>query len=252
MLIASAIRDQFADIDMLYLGDTLHLPYGNRSAETIFQYCKASMDFMFAQGCRLIIVACNTASATALRRLQQEYLPERYPDRRILGVVVPTIEEALDKGYKRLGVIGTNYTVSTNVYEEELKKLNPEIHIKQQKSPLLVPLIEHGGQAWLDDVMDHYIEPMISGDGLEALLLGCTHYVLLKDRLRAHYGFDVMSQDEIIPPKLVQYFDNHPEIYRDLTHNGFSEFYLTDINENYQQSASEVCGVDVELKLAEL
>mgnify|MGYP001383295719 CR=1 FL=1 len=90
---------------------------------------------MFENDCRMIIMACNTASASALRRLQQTYLVENYPERRILGVVVPTIEYALDKGYERLGLIGTNYTVSTNVYEEELKKINPKIEIFQQKTP---------------------------------------------------------------------------------------------------------------------
>jgi glutamate racemase len=249
ILIARAIRDAFPDLDMVYLGDTVHLPYGNRSEEAIYKYSKACMEALFAQGCNLVIMACNTASASALRRLQQEYLPvSAYADRRILGVVVSTIEEAIDRGFSKLGLIGTNYTVSSNVYEEELQKINPEIAIEQKNTPLLVPLIEHGGEAWVDSVLAHYLEGF---EGVETLLLGCTHYVHLKERIRDKYDFDVISQDEIIPPKLAQYFDNHPEIFDPLGQGGESAFFVTDLAAHNEDAASALYGRSIELKVLE-
>ncbi len=251
VLIARAIRQKFPDIDMMYLGDTLHIPYGNRSAEAIYAYSKRCMDYMFENDCRMIIMACNTASASALRRLQQTYLVENYPERRILGVVVPTIEYALDKGYERLGLIGTNYTVSTNVYEEELKKINPKIEIFQQKTPLLVPLIEHNGGAWIDDVLDSYIEPLLTKD-IEALLLGCTHYVSLKERIRERYKIDVLSQDEIVQTKLALYFENHPEIFKDIQQSKQDIFCVTDLTDDYSSGAKRYYKDNIDLKHTEI
>jgi glutamate racemase len=250
VLIARSIRKAFPDIDIMYMGDTMHMPYGNRSAEAIYQHSKACMEAMFAQDCRMIIMACNTASASALRRLQQEYLPQAHPDRRILGVVVPTIEYALDKGYTRLGLLGTNYTVSTNVYAEELQKINPDIRIMQVKTPLLVPLIEHDGEAWLDSVLGHYIAPLAE-QRVEALLLGCTHYVALAERVKARYDFDVIAQDEIVPAKLAQYFDNHPEIYGDIGRGGVDAFYVSDLTDSYAQAALKFYGPQAVLKQME-
>ena len=251
ILISKAIRAAFPEIDMVYLGDTLHVPYGNRSETAIFQYTKACMDYLFDQGCAVIIVACNTASASALRRLQQEYLPMHYPERRILGVVVPTIEEAVESGYKNIGVIGTNYTVNSAIYKNELQKIDPSIAIHQACTPLLVPLMENGGEAWIDDVLESYLAPL-SKAGIEALLLGCTHYVHLKKRIRALYGFDVLSQDEIIPEKLIKYFKNHPELFDKIDRHGNSIFMATDITPSYAQNASLLYGHLIQLQQVEI
>ncbi len=248
ILIAKSIREAFPDIDMVYLGDTLHLPYGNRSEDAIYAYSKACMDALFGMGCNLIIMACNTASASALRRLQQEYLPQAYPERRILGVVVPTVEEAIERGYERIGVIATNYTVNSNIYGFELQKINPEISIQQVSTPLLVPMIEHGGEAWLDEVLASYLQEF---NDIQALLLSCTHYVHLKDRIRGAYGFEVLSQDEIIPKKLGQYFDKHPEIFDPIGQGGQSQFYVTDYTKNIHENASSLYGAAVDLQILE-
>ncbi|MEZ5813526.1 MAG: glutamate racemase [Alphaproteobacteria bacterium] len=248
IMIARAIRDLLPDIDMVYLGDTLHVPYGNRSAEAIYDYSKAAMEHLFAeQRCQLVIMACNTASASALRKLQQEYLPGAYPERRILGVVVPTIEYALDQGYKRIGLIGTNYTVHSNVYEEELQKINPEIEIFQVNTPLLVPLIECDGMAWMEEVLDHYIQPLIEKN-IEAIILSCTHYACLKDVIRRRYGIDVISQDEIIPIKLVNYLERHSESDALIMRNGGENFYVTDLTQDYTKKASHFFGRNIALK----
>lgn len=251
IMIARAIRERIPDIDMVYFGDTLHVPYGNRSEDAIYSYTKAAMAYLFAaHDCQLIIMACNTASASALRKLQQTYLPTAYPQRRILGVVVPTIEYALDKGHTRIGLIGTNYTVESNVYEEELQKINPDIRIFQTRTPLLVPLIENDGMAWIDEVLDHYMAPLMK-QGIEALILSCTHYTCLKDRIRARYDIDVLSQDEIIPVKLADYLQRHPETDTLFSRQGGEKFYVSDLTPNYTEKASSFYGRDIVLQAVE-
>lgn len=250
LLITRAVREAIPDMDILYYGDTLHLPYGNRSEEAIYMYTRRSMEFMFDQGCKLIVVACNTASATALRRMQMEWLPEgAYPGRNIIGVVVPTLEAAIEKGHKRLGLIGTNYLVRSDVYKLELTKLSPGIEIHQQATPLLVPLIENDGMNWAQDVLAHYLVPLLAKD-IECLMLACTHYPFLKAQIRAVVGNDIqiLSQDEIIPAKLTDYLRRHPEYAGAISRNGRSEFFVSDVTDNYRKSARVVYGHDIELQ----
>lgn len=251
VLITKAVRDAIPDIDILYVGDTLHVPYGNRSEDAIYRYTKACMEYMFAQGCMLIIVACNTASASALRRLQQDYLPKHYPERRILGVVVPTIEEAVERGYKNIGVIGTNYTVNSEIYRNELRKIDPGIQIYQKCTPLLVPLMENAGEQWLGDVLDYYLGEF-SDVGIDALLLGCTHYVHLKGRIRNKYDFEVLSQDEVVPKKLIQYFKNHHEIIDKIEKSVAIDFVVTDYTDAYASNVSTLLGQEIILRKEEI
>lgn len=252
LMIAEAINRHFEALDTVYLGDTLHLPYGNRSEGTIYECTRAAMDFLLgAQGCRLVIVACNTASAAALRRLQQEWLPRYYPERRILGVVVPTLEAALERGARHIGLIGTNYIVRSEIYPQELRKINPNIRFEQQATPLLVPLIEHEGEEWLESVLARYLAPLLA-HGIETLILGCTHYVCLKDMIRSQTGLDVISQDEIIPLKLEDYLHRHSEIDGDLDREGRRDFYVTDLTDNYVKSAQHIYGAPIDIRGAVL
>lgn len=242
VMIARTIREQLPDIDMVYLGDTLHVPYGNRSETAIYTYTKAAMETLFAMhDCQLIIMACNTSSASALRKLQQTYLPKAYPDRRILGVVVPTMEYVIEKEHDRIGLIGTNYTVASNVYQEELSKINPDIKIFQTNTPLLVPLIENDGMEWIGEVLDSYIRPLLA-KGIQALILSCTHYVCLKDIIRERYKIEVYSQDEIVPIKLAEYLQRHPEIDGLIGKNGQADFFVSDMTPEYALKASEFYG----------
>ena len=253
--IAKAIREKMPDIDIVYFGDTLHLPYGNRSGKTIYDYSTRAIDFLFSQDCNLIIAACNTVSATALRMLQQRYLPaSAYADRRILGVIVPTLETAIEGGYKRLGVIATNHTVETGIFPIELEKIDPEISIKQKGTPLLVPLIENGGAQWLPSILEHYLNPMIKNDAIECLILGCTHYSLLKNDISALVGSDVslISQDEIIPDKLGDYLRRHPEIDSRIDKNGETRFFVSDITKSYYRTAADIFGSEIDIELAQL
>lgn len=252
LLINQAINAYLPDLDTVYLGDTLHLPYGNRSKGAIYDYTLRAMQFLFEkQDCKLIILACNTASAAALRRLQQEYLPRHYPDRRILGVVVPTLEAAIEQEHRNLGLIATNYIVSSDIYAEELGKINSDIKIHQTATPLLVPLIENGGEEWLDSVLSRYLSPLFDAR-IENLILGCTHYVSLKAHIRTMCDIPVIAQDDIIPPKLLDYLGRHPEIEADLTRNAMREFYVSDVTENYTFAAQKLYGQNINTRKADL
>ncbi|MBI4779383.1 glutamate racemase, partial [Candidatus Falkowbacteria bacterium] len=162
----------------IYLGDNARAPYGNKSDEAVYNYTREAVDFLFKQGCELIIIACHTASAKALRKIQQEYLPEKHPDKRVLGVVVPMVEEAVNLSrYHKLGVIGTTATINSGAYKKELEKLNDGLEIFQQACPLLVPLVEEG---WTEKpeakmILKNYLRPLKVKE-IDTLILGCTHY----------------------------------------------------------------------------
>ncbi len=251
LIITRAIREKIPDIDILYYGDTLHLPYGNRSDDAIFMYTQKAMDHMFGQGCQLIVLACNTASAAALRRLQQTWLPRAWPGRNIIGVVVPTLETAIERGYKKLGLIATNYSIRANAYSQELKKINPDIEIVQKATPLLVPLIENDGMEWIDSVLRHYLEPMLA-ENIDCLLLGCTHYPFLKPHIRKIIGekISLLSQDEIMPAKLEDYLRRHPEHDRLIGRGGKTEIEVSDLTEGYIRAAREIYGGVLDIRKA--
>jgi len=237
LYIAHALRTLMPSYDYLYFADTQNLPYGTRSNALIYKLCKAACDYMFDQGCEMIIMACNTASATALRQLQQEYLVKTHPEKRILGVIVPTLEAALDSAATRIGLLATQRTVQSGVYETELIKLNPSMQLCTVPSPLLVPLIEEGGERYLPEVLHDYIAPMIPF-GVESIILGCTHYVALKTLLRAQVGqgVHVLSQDEIIPHKTKEYLSRHPEMETRLTKGHSFDIHATDANDIFTKN----------------
>ena len=249
LVIAKAIRSALPDLDILYYGDTLHLPYGNRSDDAIFEYTRRAMQTMFEQDCALIIVACNTASAAALRRLQQTWLQNAWPGRNIIGVVVPTLETAIAHGHKNLGLIATNYIIRSNIYAEELQKLDPAITMTQTATPLLVPLIENDGMTWAPDILKHYLTPLLEKN-IECLMLGCTHYPALKSIIRPLIGdqIELISQDDIIPEKLKDYLARHPEYADKIGQGGQTEFYVSDLTDNYLKSAHTIYGQPIEVK----
>lgn len=251
LIITKAIREFLPDIDLFYYGDTLHLPYGNRSSEAIYKYTKAAMSFMFENDCQLIVMACNTASAATLRRLQQTWLTKAWPGRNIIGVVVPTLEAALDQGYKNLGLIGTNFIVGSEIYKEELQKINPEISLQSIATPLLVPLIENQGEPWLKNVLKSYLDQL---NDIECLLLGCTHYASLKNHVSDIIGEDVevLSQDDLIPPKLMSYLKRHPEHDDKIGKNGQGEFWVSDLTYGYMDAAQRLYGDDIQVQKASM
>lgn len=250
LLICKAISGHMPDIDTLYFGDTLHLPYGNRSAEAITHYTQRAMDVMFEHDCSLIVMACNTASAACLRHLQQNYLPQHWPARNIIGVVVPTLEAAIDQGAENIGLIATNFIIGSHIYEEELQKINPAVRLQTLATPLLVPLIEQGGEAWIKDVLATYLKAF-DLQAMQCLILGCTHYVRLKpylyDLLPDH--IKILSQDDIIPHKLLDYLNRHTEYKSAISHTGTHEFYVSDLTHHYASAANGLYGAPLEIQV---
>jgi glutamate racemase len=240
--------------DYLYLGDTKRTPYGNRSAETVYQFTKKAVDYLFKKNCQLIILACNTGSAQALRKIQREYLPAHYPRRRVLGVIVPTVEKISEAdGIKRIGVLATQGTVESKIFEIELKKINPKIKIFQQAAPLLVPLVENNGLKWAEPILKEYLNPLIKKK-VEVILLGCTHYPILKNKIRKIAGkkTKVFSQDELIPDKLADYLKRHLEIDKKLAKNRGRIFEVTDMTPHLKTAAKKWFGKNISLKLASI
>ncbi|HEY1095810.1 MAG TPA: glutamate racemase [Alphaproteobacteria bacterium] len=249
LVLTKAITNALPTYDYIYLGDTLHVPYGPRSGEAIYEFTKKAVDFLFRQDCQLIIIACNTASASALRRLQQEYLPVHYPQRRILGVVVPTLEEALSSGHHNLGLIATSFVVNSDIYAIELQKMDPQIKICAKATPLLVPLIENDGLDYVSAPLKDYLKPLID-QKIDGLILGCTHYPLLKPLLKNILPphIDLISQDDFLPAKLENYLERHPEIEATLSRKSHYRFCVTDLAASYQTMANKIFGKPVKLE----
>lgn len=226
----------------LYLGDTARLPYGSKSPEMIYEYTRQAVDFLFQKGCNLIIIACNTASAQALRKLQQEYLPKNYPNRRILGVIRPLVEAASDKRFKKVGVLGTKATVSSDAYKNELQKINPDVEVYQQSAPLLVPLIEEG---WLKKpetkmILKKYLRPLKTKQ-IDTLILACTHYPFLYKQVVKIMGKNIKipHPGEIVADSLKNYINNHPELKLKEVSFPSLNYYVTDSLNNFRVQAEK-------------
>lgn len=235
------------EFDYIYLGDTARVPYGNRSRDAIYQFVREAVDYLFDQDCRLVILACNTASAEALRKIQREYLPRRYPDRRVLGVIIPTAEEVAGKAVRRVGILATHGTVSAGTYVRELKKIDPHIAVYQQAAPLLVPLIENDAKHFAAPILESYLRPLMRRR-VDAIVLGCTHYPMLKREIRAMAKVPVISQDELIARKLKNYLNRHPEIARTLSKKGTATLFVTDLTDAAQKQTRRWFGKATPLK----
>lgn len=243
LVMTRAFRRALPQHDFLYLGDSLHVPYGPRSAEAIYNFTLSGVEYLFRQGCPLVIIACNTASASALRLLQQEYQQQHYPDRRVLGVIVPTIEATIATGHKRLGLIGTAFTVNSNTYGIELQNIDPEIRLFSCAAPLLVPLVENNAIGFAEPVLRSYVQPLVD-QNIDSLILGCTHYPLFKPLLHDILPdtVDIISQDDIIPEKLVDYLQRHPHMDERIGRNGITRACLTDLSPTYTETGEALFG----------
>ena len=236
LTVMKAVLREMPEYDYIYLGDNARAPYGGRSQEVIYNYTKEAVDFLFAQGTTLIILACNTASSMALRKIQQEYLPKKYPGKNVLGVIRPLAEKvAMDKVLKRVGVIGTRATIDSNVYQIEINKLNSEIKVLQNEAPLLVPLIEEG---WIKKretkmILRKYLRSL-KENKVQSLILGCTHYPLLINDIRNIMGerCDVCDSGEVVAKSLCEYLNRHSEYV--IKKNGSRKFYTTDSVEKFR------------------
>lgn len=245
LVMTKAIIDALPQYDYMYLGDTLHVPYGPRSFESVYRYTERAVDYLFEQDCNLIIIACNTASAKALRSIQQKYLPKKYPNRRVLGVIIPTVEAAIDSGAKKIGMISTAGTKKSQTFDLEIEKKDPDVSLKTVATPLLVPMIENKGIKWIGPVLQEYLKGV---EKEEALILGCTHYPILKKEIAEVLPVPQLSQDEIIPDKLTDYLHRHPEIETKLSQNKTRQFLVTDLTDAYQDMAADLYGSPVNVE----
>jgi len=245
------------DYDYIYLGDNARAPYGNKSDEVIYNYTREAVDFLFKQGCELVIIACHTASSKALRKIQREYLPAKYPNKRVLGVVVPLVEEAVKLSrYRKLGIIGTSATVNSGVYKKELEKLRHDLEIYEQACPLLVPLVEEGwtGRPETKMILKKYLRPL-KLKKIDTLILGCTHYPLLLKDISGIMGKNVkiVNPAETVAEKLVDYLRRHGEIEKRLGKNKKLIFYTTDDVGKFRELGRKFLGKEIkEVKKAVL
>lgn len=248
LLIAQSLIDRLPAYDYVYLGDTKRLPYGNRSQEAVHEFTVEAVDYLFQQDCAVVVVACNTASAEALKKIQGEYLPTHYPERRVLGVIAPTVEAAVQAGLPgRIGVMATASTVASGVYSLEIKKRSPESVVIESPAPLLVPLIEYGGLEWSQPILQNYLQPFLDKN-ITTLVLGCTHYAAIKKQVRdIATGVNVLSQDELVPESFQHYLERHPEIEATLSKSQNREYLVTDLNESTFQSEGVFSPVDIPL-----
>lgn len=250
LFILKSIVKKLSQYSYIYLGDTKRVPYGNRSPQTIYEFTEEAVNYLFKNNCQLIILACNAASSQALRKIQRQYLPLHYYNKRVLGVIVPTVEEVLNNPIKKVGILATQATVNSKVYIKELKKINPKIKVFQSPAPLLVPLVENDGLKWSEPILKEYLKPLLDKD-VDVIILGCTHYPILKKNIKKIIGNNIklLSQDEIIPKKLVDYLILHPEIENKLEKKSQITFYVTDLTPNFQKIARKWFGKKINLKL---
>ncbi len=233
---ARSIIKHLPGYSYVYLGDTKNLPYGDKSPARIYTLLRAGVEFLFEQDCSIVIVACNTASTEALRKIQQEYLTQHYPDRKVLGVIVPTIEETL--GAKKVGVIATNATVASGSYPQEIKKVNKKVQVFQEAAPTLVPIIENGEKHLIRPFLEKYLAPLCKKK-IDTLILGCTHYPIVKNTIKTIVGKNVkvVSQDEFIYKKLRDYLHRHVEIADFLDKKKRRTFFVTEKTKHFEHLA---------------
>jgi glutamate racemase len=240
----------------VYLGDNARSPYGNRSFDTVHQYTKECVDWFFNQGCHLVILACNTASAKALRTIQQKHLPIYHPDKRVLGVIRPTSEIIGQfTTSKHIGILATNGTIQSNSYPIEIKKFYPNIIVHQQACPMWVPLIENNehNSKGADFFVKEYMQTLEKQNpNIDTILLACTHYPLLLDKIKEYSPLDtkIISQGEIVANSLKDYLYRHPEIETQCSKAFETNFYTTDSTDDFDKNATVFYGESIQSKLA--
>lgn len=251
LTILKSIKELLPQYEYIYLGDNARAPYGSRSFEVILEYSLEAVKWFFKQGCPLVIFACNTASAKALRTIQQRYLPNLDASRRVLGVIRPTVE-AIERYTKtnKVGVLGTIGTVVSESYPIEIEKLFPQIKTYQHACPLWVPIVEH--EEMNNEGADYFIQKDIQAllnqdKEIDTIILGCTHYPLLLNSIKkfVSQNINIISQDNIVAKSLDDYLKRHPEIEQRLNKNSNIHFFTTDNTDLFNQRAKIFFGQEV-------
>ena len=244
LTILGKFRELLPQYDYLYLGDNARTPYGTRSYEIVYEFTLEAVKKLFELGCPLVILACNTASAKALRSIQQNDLPHLDPTRRVLGVIRPTAEYIGNvTNTRHVGLLATAGTVKSESYPLEIKKIFPDIHVTGVPCPMWVPLVENNeySSEGADFFVRKYIEMLLNEDPqIDTIILGCTHYPLLKDKIRQYTPAHIrlISQGELVAESLKDYLHRHADMNARCSHNGRCEFLTTESVEKFRESAS--------------
>ena len=230
--------------DFIYLGDNARTPYGTRSYEVVLEYTLEAVKKLFEKGCHLVILACNTASAKALRTIQQKYLPLIDPNRRVLGVIRPSVE-VVDEftNTNHVGVFGTVGTIQSESYPIEIKKFHPKIKVTGEACPMWVPLVENGEaeKEGSDYFVKQHVRNLFSADPeIDAIILGCTHYPLLIKKIQNYVpdNVKIISQGALVASSLVDYLKRHPEMNNKVSKNSNVKFFTTENATKFQASAN--------------
>ncbi|PIQ78568.1 glutamate racemase [Candidatus Peregrinibacteria bacterium CG11_big_fil_rev_8_21_14_0_20_46_8] len=236
LTVAQEIIGRLPEYDYLYVGDNARAPYGGRSKEVITQFSEEAVQYLWSRGARLIIFACFTASAQALRELQQ-----RHTDKKILGVVRPIVEEAVRAG-TRIGVVGTRATIASHAFRDEIHKLAPNAEVIEKATPLLVPFIEEGWHTKPEArmILKKYLTPLKSHN-IDTLIHGCTHYPFMHKDFERIMGknVNVLRTGKIVAESLADYLQRHPEIETQLSKKSAREFCTTDCTERFELFAQQ-------------
>lgn len=251
LTVLKELVNKLPQYDYLYLGDNARAPYGARSFETVYEYTLQCVNKLFNSGCHLVILACNTASAKALRNIQQKDLPGIDPGRRVLGVIRPTTEIAGNYSKtKQIGILATQGTVASESYVVELNKFFPEAKVFQEACPMWVPLIENNEYESVE--ADSFIKKNLNNlfaksTEIDTIILGCTHYPILINKIKKHIPENVklLSQGTIVAESLVKYLAHHKELEAKCSKGGTQTFYTTDSTESFDKHATLFFGKDV-------
>jgi glutamate racemase len=244
LTILEKIRQELPEYDYIYLGDNARTPYGTRSFDVVYKYTLECVTRLFEMGCHLVILACNTASAKALRSIQQNDLPRIDSSRRVLGVIRPTVEVVggMTKT-KHIGLLATPGTVQSNSYPLEIAKLHQNIVVTSEACPLWVPLIENNehNSEGADYFVKKNLNSLLANDPeIDTIMLGCTHYPLLLSKIEKYLptGIQVISQGELVAISLADYLNRHPEMSAKCSKNGSIQYLTTESVEKFSASAS--------------
>lgn len=244
LTILRQIRSLMPQYDYLYLGDNARAPYGTRSFDIVYEFTLQAVRFLFEQGCHLVILGCNTASAKALRSIQQNNLPQMDPERRVLGVIRPTVEVVGNISQSRhVGIMATMGTIRSATYDLEIAKLHPDIKVTGEACPMWVPLVENDeyDSPGADYFVKKNIDNLLSRDPqIDSVILGCTHYPLLLNKIRKYMppGVHVIEQGFYVADSLRDYLNRHPVMAKMVTCDGTTRFLTTEQAEEFQSKAA--------------
>jgi len=254
LTVLRSVIDELPEYDYLYLGDNARTPYGTRSFEVVYEYTLQAVKKLFDMGCHLVILACNTASAKALRSIQQRDLPNIDPSRRVLGVIRPSVEripEVTRTG--RVGVLGTTGTVKSESYPLEIRKISADkpVITYQEACPMWVPIVENNeiGTPGADYFVEKNVKQLLEKDaGIDTVILGCTHYPLLSETIRKFLPkhIQLLEQGPIVAERLADYLKRHPEMEQKCSKGSSRRFLTTESVENFETRAGMFFGAPLE------